>query len=193
GVERGGLTPLGRHVVARREEWGMLVDLAHASPALIDDVLAVATRPVVVSHTGVRGTCDNRRNLDDARLAAIAGTGGVVGIGLWETALCGTTPADWARAVEHAVSVVGVDHVGLGSDWDGAVTAILDASGTVHLTDALLVRGFVEEEIRKVMGGNVVRVLREALPPADPDTGNGEMEWTPAHGGPVNREDGEAS
>lgn len=193
GVERGGLTPLGRRVLVRMEELGMLVDLAHASPALIDDVLAAATRPVVVSHTGVRGTCDNRRNLDDERLAAIAATGGVVGIGLWETALCGTTPADWARAVEHAVSVAGVDHVGLGSDWDGAVTAILDASGTAHLTAALLERGFVEEEIRKVMGGNVVRVLREALPPGDPDTGTGEMEWTPAHGGPGNGEDREKS
>jgi len=165
GVAKGGLTPFGRRVVARMEQLGILVDLAHASPALVDDVLAVATRPVVVSHTGVKGTCDNRRNLDDGRLSAIAATGGVVGIGLWDTAVCGTTPSDWARAVRHAVRVAGVDHVGLGSDWDGAVAAMVDASQTVRLTQALLDEGFAEEDIRKIMGGNAIRVLTESLPP----------------------------
>ncbi len=164
GTERGGLTELGRRVVARMEELGMLVDLAHASDALIDDVLAVATRPVVVSHTGVRATCDNRRNLDDARLAAIAATGGLVGIGLWETALGGTSPADWARAVVHAVDVAGPKHVALGSDWDGAVHTIVDASGAVHLTAALLEAGLDEDVVRGVMGRNAIRLLLETLP-----------------------------
>ncbi|MDP2957500.1 MAG: dipeptidase [Longimicrobiales bacterium] len=164
GVSGSGLSEFGGRVLDRMEELGIAADLAHASPALIDDVLARATRPVLVSHTGVKGTCDNQRNLDDRRLAAIAATGGVVGIGLWETALCGVTPADWARAVRHAADAAGVDHVGIGSDWDGAVTAILDASQTVHLTQALLDQGFSEEEIRKIMGGNVVRVLLETLP-----------------------------
>jgi len=167
GIKRGGLTPFGREVVARAEELGVLIDLAHASPALIDDVLSMATRPVVISHTGVRGTCDNRRNLDDARLAAIAATGGVVGIGLWDTAVCGTAPDDWARAVAYAVAIAGVDHVALGSDWDGAVTALVDPAHVVRLTAALLDRGFGPDEVRKVMGGNVVRVLLEALPPGD--------------------------
>lgn len=171
GVEKGGLTEFGRRVVGRMQRLGILVDLAHASPALIDDVLAMATHPVVVSHTGVKGTCDNRRNLDDGRLAAIGATGGVVGIGLWETALCGTAPADWARAVHHAVDVAGIDHVGLGSDWDGAVTSMIDASQTVHLTQALLDEGFGEEDIRKIMGENVIRVLREVLPDEAPQAG----------------------
>jgi microsomal dipeptidase-like Zn-dependent dipeptidase len=173
GVARGGLTDFGRRVVVRMESLGVLIDLAHASPALIDDVLAVATRPVVVSHTGVRGTCDNRRNLDDARLVAIGATGGVVGIGLWETALCGTTPAGWARAVRHAASVAGVEHVGLGSDWDGAVTSMIDASQTVHLTQALLDEGFGEDDIRKIMGGNAIRVLLETLPSGVTEGGEG--------------------
>lgn len=164
GVTGGGLSAFGAQVLARMEELGIAVDLAHASPALIDDVLAVATRPVLVSHTGVKGTCDNRRTLDDGRLAAIAATGGVVGIGLWETALCGTTPAHWARAVRHAVGVAGVEHVALGSDWDGAVAALVDASMTVRLTQALLDEDFSEEEIRMIMGGNVARVLMETLP-----------------------------
>ncbi len=164
GMAKGGLTDFGRQVVVRAESLGILIDLAHASPALIDDVLRVATRPVVVSHTGVKGTCDNPRNLDDRQLAGIAATGGVVGIGLWETALCGTTPPDWARAVRHAVDVAGVEHVGLGSDWDGAVTAMIDASGTVHLTQALLDAGFTEAAIRSIMGGNALRLLGESLP-----------------------------
>ncbi len=164
GVSGAGLSGFGARVLARMEELGIAVDLAHASPALIDDVLALATGPVLVSHTGVKGTCDNQRNLDDRRLSAIAATGGVVGIGLWETALCGTAPTDWARAVRHAVDVAGVDHVGIGSDWDGAITAILDASQTIHLTQALLDQGFSEDEIRRIMGGNVVRVLLETLP-----------------------------
>jgi microsomal dipeptidase-like Zn-dependent dipeptidase len=164
GVDKAGLTDLGHAVLTRMEELGILVDLAHASPALIDDVLASATRPVAVSHSGVKGTCDNRRNLDDTRLAAIAATDGVVGIGLWETALCGTTPTDWARDVRHAVDVTGVDHVGLGSDWDGAVAAIVDPSQTVHLTQALMDADFDDESIRKIMGGNVLRLMGAVLP-----------------------------
>lgn len=167
GVSGAGLSPFGRRVLDRMDELGVLVDVAHASPALVDDVLAGATRPVVVSHGGVKGTCDNRRNLDDGRLRGIAATGGVMGVGLWDTALCGTTPADWARAVRHAADVMGVEHVALGSDWDGAVTAIVDAAGTVHLVRALLDAGFGEDEVRMIMGGNTLRVLREVLP--DPD------------------------
>jgi membrane dipeptidase len=79
--------------------------------------------------------------------------------------VCGTTPSDWARAVRYAAGVAGVDHVGLGSDWDGAVAAMVDASQTVRLTQALLDEGFGEEDIRKIMGGNAIRVLTESLPP----------------------------
>ena len=168
GVQKGGLTELGRVVLRRMEQLGIAADLAHASPALIDDVLELTTRPVLVSHTGVKGTCDNARNLDDDRLRRIAATGGVVGIGLWETAICGDGPERWAAAVRHAVDVAGVDHVGLGSDWDGAVAAIVDAAGTAHLTAALMRAGFADDEVRRIMGGNVIRVLGELLPDAGP-------------------------
>jgi microsomal dipeptidase-like Zn-dependent dipeptidase len=164
GIGKGGLTALGERVLTRMEALGILVDLAHASPTLVSDVLAGATRPVVVSHGGVKGTCDNQRNLTDDQLRGIAGTGGVMGIGLWETAVCGVTPANWAQAVRHAVDVMGVDHVALGSDWDGAVAAIVDASQTVHLTQALLDQGFTEREIQRIMGANTIRVLSEVLP-----------------------------
>jgi microsomal dipeptidase-like Zn-dependent dipeptidase len=165
GVAKGGLTPFGREVVRRMEEKRMLVDLAHASPPLIADVLAIAKRPVVVSHTGVKGTCDNRRNLSDEELRGVAATGGLVGIGYWETAVCGEDAAAVARAIRHAVAVAGVDHVALGSDFDGAIAAPFDTSGVPLVTEALLTQGLREDAIRKVMGENALRVLAEALPP----------------------------
>ncbi len=164
GVAKGGLTGEGRDLVRRLEERRMLVDLAHASPRTIDETLAIATRPVVVSHTGVKGTCDNLRNLDDDALRGVARTGGLVGIGYWETAVCGVGGAAVARAIRHATQVAGIDHVALGSDFDGAVAEPFDTAGLVEITDALLAAGFSESEVGKIMGGNVFRVLAEALP-----------------------------
>jgi microsomal dipeptidase-like Zn-dependent dipeptidase len=164
GVAKGGLTPFGREVVKQAEARGMLVDLAHASARTIDDVLAMATRPVVVSHTGVRGTCDNIRNLSDDQLTGIARTGGVVGIGFWDTAVCGTDAAAIARAIKHAVSVIGADHVALGSDFDGAVDVPFDVTGLPLLVDALLAEGLSDDQIARIMGGNVVRLLEGSLP-----------------------------
>lgn len=164
GVAKGGLTAKGRDWVRALEERKVLVDLAHASPQTIDDVLGLARRPVVVSHTGVRGTCDNRRNLSDAQLRAVAHTGGVVGIGFWDTAVCGDDARAVARAIVHAVRVAGPEHVGLGSDFDGAVTTPFDASGLPQVTQALLDAGMGEDDIARVMGGNVVRLLRQTLP-----------------------------
>jgi microsomal dipeptidase-like Zn-dependent dipeptidase len=146
------------------EEKGMTVDLAHASAKTIEEVLAIATRPVVVSHTGVKGTCANNRNLSDAQLRAIARNGGVVGIGYWSTATCGKDVKAIARAIRHAVSVAGIDHVGLGSDYDGTITAPFDTAGLVELTDALIAEGLGEGEIRKIAGENVLKVLSGNLP-----------------------------
>jgi membrane dipeptidase len=164
GMNKGGLTDLGRQWVKALEAKSIIIDLAHASPATLRDVTAMASRPLLVSHTGVKATCDNPRNLSDQELQAVANTGGVIGIGLWDTATCGTDAKATARAIRHAVSVVGVDHVALGSDFDGAVTTPFDASGWVLVTDALLQEGFSEPDIKKIMGENVVRVLLQGLP-----------------------------
>ncbi len=164
GIAKGGLTAAGRALVSRMEARHVLVDLAHASPGTIDDVLAMATRPVVVSHTGVKGTCDNTRNLTDGQVRSIAATGGVIGIGFWDTAVCGTDAKAVARAIKYAVGVAGVDHVALGSDYDGAVAEPFDASGLVLITEALLQEGFTGPDIRKVMGENTIQLLRRVLP-----------------------------
>lgn len=164
GVEKYGLTEKGREMVRRMEAKGMLVDLAHASAKTIDDVLKMTAKPVVVSHTGVKGTCDNNRNLSDEQLRAIAKTGGIIGIGYWDTAVCGEDAAAIARAIRYAADLIGAQHVALGSDFDGSVKVPFDVSGTGLITEALLKEKFTEDEIAEIMGGNVVRILSENLP-----------------------------
>jgi microsomal dipeptidase-like Zn-dependent dipeptidase len=164
GVEKIGLTEKGRAMIKRMEELGMLVDVAHASPKTIEDVLSIATKPVVVSHTGVKGTCDNTRNLSDDQLREIAKTGGVIGIGFWETAICGEDAKSIAKAIRYAANIVGADHVALGSDFDGSVKVPFDTSGEALITEALMDENFSEEEIAKIMGGNVLKLLSENLP-----------------------------
>jgi microsomal dipeptidase-like Zn-dependent dipeptidase len=164
GTGRGGLTPFGHELAARGQEKAMVLDLAHASPQVIDDVLKLASGPLVVSHTGVCGTHDSPRNLSDEHLRGIAATGGVMGITMFDSAVGGRTLDDTARAMRYTADLVGVDHVALGSDFDGAVTAPVDASGLALLTEALLGQGFAEGEIKAIMGGNALRVLAGVLP-----------------------------
>jgi membrane dipeptidase len=164
GLEQHGLTARGREMIRRMEARGVLLDVAHSSGRTIDDALAISTRPVVASHTGVRGVLDNARNLSDAHLDGIAATGGLVGIGFWSTASGGEDAAAIARSIAYAVERVGPEHVALGSDWDGAVPVPFDAANTVQLTDALLDVGLDEATLRAVMGENVLRILATALP-----------------------------
>lgn len=164
GAEKGGLTDSGREMIRRMEKKGMILDLAHASSTVIDDVLAVATEPMVISHTGVKGTCDNTRNLSDEQLKALAAKGALIGIGFWDTAVCGTEPAAIAKAHRYAANLIGIDHVGLGSDFDGAVATPFDASGVVQVTDALLAAGFSDADVAKAMGGNQIQFLLDNLP-----------------------------
>lgn len=158
------LTPLGRDLIREMESRRILVDLAHASPKTIDDVLAIATRPVVVSHTGVQATCKGPRNLSDAQVRKIAAKGGIIGIGFWPGAVCGNDEQAIVRAIRHVVTLVGVNHVALGSDYDGDTTVPFDTAGLPQLTAALQAAGFSETEIRQVMGENVLRVLSASLP-----------------------------
>lgn len=164
GMEKGGLTPFGRDVVRRLEHKKIVVDLAHASPRVIDDVLAMATRPVLVSHTGVQGTCRGPRNLSDAHVRKIAATGGVIGIGYFDGAVCGKDVLSIVTAIRYTVKLAGIQHVALGSDFDGTIKAPFDASGLPLLTQGLLEAGFSEEDIAAIMGGNVLRLLLATLP-----------------------------
>jgi microsomal dipeptidase-like Zn-dependent dipeptidase len=165
GIDKGGLSPLGRRVVQRMQQLQMVVDLAHVSPRAFDDVLAMATRAVVVSHTGVQATCAGPRNLTDDQLRRLAAHGALIGIGFWAGAVCDLSPRAIARAIRHAANVAGLSHIALGSDWDGATTVAFGADQVSQLTEALLQEGFSAPEIRAVMGENAIRFLLENLPP----------------------------
>lgn len=165
GVNKGGLSPLGMQVIRRMEARGMIVDVAHSSHAAVAQILAMAKRSVVSSHGGVQATCNVNRNLTDAEIQGIARTGGVIGIGYWDGAVCGTSPAHIVRAIAHVRDLVGIDHVGLGSDFDGAVTTGFDTSQLAVVTQALVDAGFTPADIAKVMGGNVLRVVRAGIAP----------------------------
>jgi membrane dipeptidase len=165
GEARGGLTPMGRQAVQQMEAMGMIIDLAHCSHQCVADVLAMARRPVVSSHGGVQATCAGNRNLTDAEIRGIAATGGVIGIGYWDSAVCDISPAGIVRAMAHVRDLVGIDHVALGSDFDGSVTTRFDTSQLVQITQALMQAGFATDEIRAVMGGNALRVIGAGIRP----------------------------
>ena len=164
GVSHAGLSPLGRAWLRKLEEKKIIVDLAHASAQTVDDVLAAATRPVVVSHTGVKATCDTPRNLADAQLRALKKNGALVGIGYFHWAVCGDDAIAIARAMRHAADVLGVDHVAFGSDFDGAVKTPFDVTGLPLLAVALRAERFTDAEIRAIASDNALRFLAAQLP-----------------------------
>ncbi|MEQ8309144.1 MAG: dipeptidase [Sphingopyxis sp.] len=168
GLKKGGLTPLGRQVVETMEAKGMIVDIAHCSAACVADILKMARRPVVSSHGGVQATCKVNRNLSDEQIRGVAATGGLIGIGYWDAAVCDTSPASIAKAMKHVRDLVGIDHVALGSDYDGATTVRFDTSKLVQMTQALIDAGFSDDEIRAAMGGNAIRVLKAGVVPLTP-------------------------
>lgn len=165
GLKKSGLTPFGRNIVRKMEAKGMIVDIAHLSHTGVAEVLAMATRPVVSSHGGVQATCKVNRNLTDDEVRGVAKTGGVIGIGYWDGAICSTDPRAAAKAMKHVRDLVGIQHVALGSDYDGATTVRFDTSQLVQVTQALMDEGFTAQEIRAVMGENALRVIRAGLVP----------------------------
>lgn len=162
-----GLNVFGRSVVRRANELGLIIDVAHASPQMVSDVLALSTSPVILSHGGVKGSCDSPRNLSDSLMQDIAEKGGLIGIGYWDGAICEVTPRGVVKAIRYAIDLLGVNHVALGSDYDGATAVSFDASELAVLTEEMLQAGFTAQEIGQVMGENVRRFLMDNLPDRD--------------------------
>ncbi|WP_331251780.1 dipeptidase [Ruegeria lacuscaerulensis] len=164
GKANTGLTEFGRDVVAQLAEMPVVIDLAHSSPLVARDVIAMTDVPLIVSHGGLHGFCAVKRNFPDDLMQEIAATGGVIGMGYWADVTCGEiTPAGVAKMIKAAVDTVGEDHVSLGSDYDGSVETAFDTSELAALTSGLLSEGLTEAQIRKVMGENMVRVFRQQL------------------------------
>ena len=181
----GGLTDFGRQVVGEMNRLGMLVDVSHVSDDTFWDVLEVAQAPVIASHSSARALVDVPRNLSDDMLRAVGANGGVVMVNFGGTFIdpakagAGAVALDWllhlgpspvplARLldqIEHVARVAGVDHVGLGSDFDGTLflpEGARDVAGFPNVTAGLLARGFPEDDVRKILGENLLRVFAEA-------------------------------
>ncbi|MFT7130352.1 MAG: membrane dipeptidase [Gammaproteobacteria bacterium] len=164
GTSGAGLTDFGRRVVLSAMKKDMIIDVAHLSPQGVSDVLLMIDTPVVLSHGGMKGACDTPRNLDDELMKSIAAKGGLIGIGFWDGAACDTSPTGVVKSIRYAIDMLGVDHVALGSDYDGSTEVEFDISELAVLTHTMIEQGFSEEEIEKVMGGNTVRFFLANLP-----------------------------
>jgi microsomal dipeptidase-like Zn-dependent dipeptidase len=164
GESGAGLTEFGRQAVDKMLARGIVIDVSHSSPRVVEEVLARSSAPLIVSHTGFYGHCQSPRNISDELMQEIAAAGGIIGVGYWDGAVCEATPRNIVRAMRYGIDLVGEDHVALGSDYDGSVTVPFDTSELIVLTDEMLKANFTETEIRKVMGGNMMRFLRDNLP-----------------------------
>lgn len=159
----GGLTPLGRRVVRRMQDLRMVIDVSHLSERAFWAVLEATRGPIVATHSNAAALTPHRRNLTDDQLRALARRGGVVGVNFYPEFTGGATIQHVLAHVDHLVRVMGADHVALGSDFDGfnqTVAGLEDVSKLPALTAGLLVRGYAPDDVRKILGGNVLRVFR---------------------------------
>ncbi|MFC5192606.1 dipeptidase [Algoriphagus aquatilis] len=155
GENGAGLSDFGKSAVQKMNELGIFIDLAHASPAIVEDVLNLTTKPVMVSHTGVRAVLDSQRNLSDAQIQKIAANGGIIGIAFFDMAVGEPELPNIIASIKHVRDLVGIQYVALGSDYDGSVAVPFDITGLPLIVEGLMKAGFSEAEIRAVMGENV--------------------------------------
>ncbi|RIW13734.1 peptidase M19 [Algoriphagus lacus] len=163
GKNGAGLSDFGKAAVKRMNELGIFIDLAHSSPAILEDVLSITTEPVIVSHTGVRAVMDSPRNLTDEQIQKIAANGGIIGIAFFDMAVGTPELPNIIASMKHVRDLVGVQYVALGSDYDGSVVVPFDITGLPLIAEGLMNAGFTEEEIRAVMGENVKRFFLKNL------------------------------
>lgn len=163
GMSGEGLTDFGKAVVKRMNELNMVIDLAHASPKMFDDVLTLSTKPVIVSHTGIRAVLNSPRNLSDDQIRRLAAKGGIIGIAFFDMAVGEDEIKGIVACMKRVKNLVGIEHVALGSDYDGSVAVPFDITGLPIIVEALIKEGFSDEEIKAIMGENVKRFLVENL------------------------------
>ncbi|RLI33610.1 membrane dipeptidase [Candidatus Bathyarchaeota archaeon] len=170
---KGGLTEFGASVVEECNKLGILVDVSHLTDPGFWDVLEVSKDPVIASHSNCRALCPSMRNLTDEMIKALAEKGGVIGVNYAQFFLIGREELKKGKVatvetvvdhIDHIVEVTGsVDHVGLGSDFDGVprvAEGLEDVSKLPNLTKSLVARGYSDQEIEKILGGNFLRVIK---------------------------------
>ena len=163
GTSGEGLTQFGRDAVNKMLALGIMLDVSHSSEQVVVDTLAISNKPLIVSHTGFQGHCPSPRNISDKLMEQIAAAGGLIAVGFWDGAICGNSPATVAAAIVYGIGLVGEDHISLGSDFDGTVTTSFDGSEMAVITQALLDANLSEQQIRKVMGENMLTYLQTYL------------------------------
>ena len=159
----GGVSPFGEQVIREMNRLGILVDMSHAGEKSFYDALDISSKPIVCSHSSARTLCDHPRNLTDDQMRALAAKDGVAQTTIYHGFLRQDSEAcilDVMEHLEHAIQVMGIDHVGLGTDFDGdgGVRGLADASELINFTKQLLRRRYSEEDIQKIWGGNFLRV-----------------------------------
>lgn len=173
----GGLTELGADVAKEMNRLGMVIDVSHMAESTFWDVIQVSQAPIVASHSGVKALKDHQRNLSDDQLRALKENGGVINIVFYPVFLTNnpkTYIKDVVDHIDHVVNLIGIDHVGLGSDYDGATLPedLPDVSHLPKLTEELVNRGYTKKDIEKVLGKNMLRVLKEVEKAAKHDPAN---------------------
>ena len=161
-----GVSAFGRQVIAEMNRLGIMVDLSHASEKTFYDALELSELPIVCSHSSCRALCDHPRNLTDEQMRALAAKGGVMQVTMYNGFLVKdgeATVLDALRHLEHAIEVMGIDHVGIGTDFDGdgGVRGMANAAELINFTRLLLSRQFSEQDIEKIWGGNFLRVMSQ--------------------------------
>ena len=164
GTSGNGLTEFGIKAVNEMMRLDIIIDLSHSSQQVVQDVLKISDQPLVISHTGFNGHCKSPRNISDTLMKEIALKGGLIAVGFWDAAICDNTPKVVAEAINFGISLIGVDHVSLGSDFDGTIEPGFDTSELEAITHELIKLGLDEIEIRKVMGLNMLTFLQNNLP-----------------------------
>ncbi|MDR1881689.1 MAG: gamma-glutamyl-gamma-aminobutyrate hydrolase family protein [Prevotella sp.] len=165
--EWNGLSPFGREAVKEMNRLGVMVDVSHVGEKTFRDVMELSTRPVIASHSSVQALCYHDRNLTDRQLQAIAKNGGVIQICLVDMFInkdrSKASLTDAMEHIDHAVRVAGIDHVGIASDFDGGggLIGCQGSNDMINITVKLIERGYSEEDIEKIWGGNFLRVLSE--------------------------------
>ena len=164
--EHGGISPLGEQVIHEMNRTGMMVDLSHASEKSFYDALEISRTPIVCSHSSSRALCNHPRNLTDEQMKALASKGGVAQVTLYNGFLKEegmATIQDAITHLNHMVDVMGIEHVGIGTDFDGdgGIIGCASASELINFTRHLLKERYSEEDIRRIWGGNFLRVMEE--------------------------------
>ncbi len=166
-AEWGGLSPFGKEVVVEMNRLGIMIDISHAAESTFYDVLKNSNKPIIASHSSCRALCNHARNLDDEQIKTLSSQGGIISICLYEGFINKEAEkaslSDAVNHICHAVDIAGIDHVGIGSDFDGGGELIgcRAANELIQITQRLMGKGFDDEAISKIWGGNLLRIMIE--------------------------------